>query len=93
MTNAEIRAVLGIGPPAPKIRPFEGIKLDRLVQTCDACPSQWEGEVNGHAIYIRLRHGAFRVDIDGQSVFHDSPRGYDGAMSTDEMLQLTGFVW
>jgi len=33
-----------------------------LVQTCNACPSQWEGRLaDGRSIYIRFRHGELRA--------------------------------
>lgn len=66
------------------------MKIKTLTQTCLACPSQWEGKTKGGKdIYIRYRHGSFRVEIDGEIVLHQSVGdGLDGLMSTDEMLKL-----
>jgi len=38
-------------------RPFAGIMLAKLIQTCDSRPSQWEGETeDGKYVYIRYRN-------------------------------------
>lgn len=38
--------------------------LDRLVQTCDACPSQWDGVTeDDRAVYVRYRWGALTVEV------------------------------
>lgn len=40
------------------------IAIDRIVQTCAACPSQWEGFLtDGRAFYIRFRHGSLYMDV------------------------------
>jgi len=66
-----------------------------LYKTCNACPSQWEGQLeNGHYIYIRYRWGSFRVGI-GETLsdaidnmyFQISIGGpFDGVMSSEDML-------
>ncbi|MFD4660334.1 hypothetical protein ACFWP2_32480 [Kitasatospora sp. NPDC058444] len=36
----------------------EGRKLTRVVQTCSACPSQWDAwTADGQYLYLRYRHG------------------------------------
>lgn len=59
----------------------------RLVQTCGACPEQYDVFRSGmQAGYLRLRHGAFRAsvpDCDGETVYEARPRG-DGIFEPDE---------
>ena len=39
-------------------------KIAKLIQTCAACPSQWEGHLDdGRMVYIRYRHGTLRANI------------------------------
>jgi hypothetical protein len=68
------------------------MQLKSLTKTCDACPAQWEGEtVDGGIFYARYRWGYLYVTVDGENVFElDYGGGYDGSMTTDEMLRLTG---
>lgn len=63
-----------------------------LVQTCSACPSQWEGNTaDGDNLYIRVRHGALSVDIDHKNVFYaDVSDQFDGVMTLDEVLERIG---
>jgi len=84
-------------------RPFAGIKLAKLIQTCDYRPSQWEGETeDGKYVYIHYRNDLFYVKMrDDYSHFdtgeehfrlegvHGDPA--DGSMTTEEMLAITGF--
>jgi hypothetical protein len=84
-------------------RPFAGIKLAKLVQTCDYRPSQWEGETeDGKYVYIRYRNDLFYVkmrdeyDSSGTGEEHFRLEGVhgdlaDGSMTTEEMLAITGF--
>lgn len=62
-----------------------------LKQTCYACPSQWEGTTsNNEDLYIRYRHGFFRVDINGETVFSKELSNQDdGVLDTEEMKELT----
>jgi hypothetical protein len=54
------------------------IQLVSLVQTCSACPDQWEGETaDGRGIYLRHRHGYGYVSI-GPTV--------EAAICSDESL-------
>jgi len=39
-------------------------KVTNIVETCFACPSQWEGKTeDGHTIYIRYRWGHLSVRV------------------------------
>lgn len=76
------------------------VSLSTLVQTCSACPSQWEAKDSlGREIYIRYRWGHLTVrcaETEGTlfanppifSLSHGDP--LDGIMDTSEMVDLTG---
>ena len=61
----------------------------RLIQTCCACPEQYDvfNDATGQQIgYLRLRHGHFRADYPdcgGDTVYESRPRG-DGFFEDDE---------
>lgn len=59
----------------------------KLVQTCGACPEQYDAFHKGEQVgYLRLRHGYFRVDYPdcgGETVFEANPDG-DGVFDADE---------
>jgi hypothetical protein len=67
------------------------ILVREITQTCLACPSQWEGTTfDGREVYVRLRHGTLRIDINGDTVYSThAPRGVDGFMTYAELKQLT----
>lgn len=58
-----------------------------LIQTCGACPEQYDVFQDGRLIgYLRLRHGHFRAhygSIWGPVVYEAQTRG-DGAFEPDE---------
>ena len=58
-----------------------------LVQTCSACPEQYDAFVDGKQVgYLRLRWGYFRVDVPdcgGETIFEAHPRG-DGEFWDEE---------
>ncbi len=58
-----------------------------LVQTCGACPEQYDAFYNGKMVgYLRLRHGYFTVDADrpwGAELYSARPQG-DGCFEWDE---------
>lgn len=58
-----------------------------LVQTCGACPEQYDAFYDGKRVgYLRLRHGSFRVEVPdcgGDTVYSANPKG-DGVFSGDE---------
>lgn len=59
----------------------------RLVKTCSACPEQYDAFLGDVRVgYLRLRHGAFRVDYPdcgGETIYEASPNG-DGCFDDDE---------
>ena len=72
------------------------ISIARIVQTCEACPSQWEGFFDdGRAFYIRFRWGHLRMTVhasdpmstEAESVLHwdDDSEGWNGKMTYDEL--------
>ena len=79
-------------------RATQGVRLTKLIQTCNACPSQWDAWAeDGTYYYIRFRHGYLSVnsgDVDGPEVFcYADDRMADGYMEAQEMLELTGMVF
>lgn len=59
----------------------------QLVQTCGACPEQYDVFLNDKQVgYLRLRHGWFRADAPncgGETVYQSYPVG-DGIFDTQE---------
>lgn len=59
----------------------------RLQLTCGACPEQYDAFLGDLQVgYLRLRHGAFRVDYPecgGETIYEASPKG-DGEFEDDE---------
>jgi hypothetical protein len=75
------------------------LTLKTLRQTCNSCPSQWEGELtNGNFIYIRFRWGnlgyGIGATIDQAVVNYDYGEQigdeFDGNLSQVKMLRLLG---
>ena len=74
----------------------------RLVQTCTACPEQYDvfDDNGGQIGYLRLRHGHFTAQIDGPGgavVYEANPQG-DGIFEPDERDEyltaaLTEIAW
>jgi hypothetical protein len=66
------------------------MKLKNIVQTCYACPSQWNAWTeDGKLVYIRYRYGHFRVDVSGETVYEESiGDGLDGVLSQEQMLAI-----
>jgi hypothetical protein len=58
----------------------------KLVETCGACPEQYDAYINGDKIgYLRLRHGYFYTEYlpTGEKVYEAHPDG-DGIFWTEE---------
>ncbi len=81
------------------------MKVDSIVQTCPACPSQWEGTLDdGRMIYIRYRWGRLSVRVSpeptndiGDAVRGDEihasivgESGWDGSITLDEVKHRVG---
>ena len=49
------------------------IKLSKIVQTCDACPSQWDAVADdGRPVYIRYRWGNLTTGVGKQGETKDA---------------------
>ena len=65
------------------------MKTIKLLQTCGACPEQYDAYIDGESIgYLRLRHGYFYAEYcDTQQksivVFNGNPLG-DGSFDEEE---------
>lgn len=56
----------------------------KLVKTCGGCPEQYDVYYNGKEVgYMRLRHGNFRAEYRGETVYTARPNG-DGVFEYDE---------
>jgi len=56
----------------------------QLDKTCGACPEQYDVYLDGVEVgYMRLRHGFFTVECQGEEVYSASPNG-DGEFEDDE---------
>ena len=61
-----------------------------IVQTCYACPSQWEAKTEDNkAVYIRYRWGCLSIYLDNQLIY-DKTLGseYDGVISFDKVESI-----
>lgn len=61
-------------------------KRVRYVLTCGACPEQYDCYIDGEDTpsgYLRLRHGSFRAEYNGTTVYTASPQG-DGLFESHE---------
>lgn len=80
------------------------ILLAKVVQTCWACPSQWDAWTpDGQYLYLRYRFGVGTVDAYANSdndTWTTAPKGriatfesddpYDGVISLDDFMAATG---
>lgn len=78
-------------------------KVTQLVQTCGACPAQWEARTHGGKyIYIRYRYGCLAVGIgtslmgavdntfNTDALFGEQIGGeYDGSIGLSEVIRHT----
>ena len=85
------------------------MKVNKIIETCGACPSQWEGSLDdGRAIYIRYRHGYLSIRLSeeptddimkavgGKEAFGTGyGDGWDGCMDLATVSKLSGdlFDW
>ena len=76
------------------------MRVTKLVMTCGACPSQWEGETDdGRFVYVRYRHGCLTVSVAKECmgdavradpvcvVYHGNDM--DGSMDEAVLAELT----
>ena len=81
------------------------MKIHNLIQTCELCPSQWEGNLeDGRMVYVRYRWGRLSVmashepsdDVDdaleGEEIFRKclDEEAWDGVLDQDKMLETAG---
>jgi hypothetical protein len=69
--------------------------LGRVVQTCWACPSQWDAwTVDGQYLYLRYRWGVGTVDDEDDRELTRFETGDElgGCMDIDEFLSRSGLL-
>lgn len=65
------------------------INRDTIEITSFACPSQWNAKTfENEYVYIRVRHGYFSLEVNGEKIFDGYPEGVDGVMDTSEMIDF-----
>ena len=72
------------------------IILVRAVQTCGACPSQWDAwDLNGRAWYLRYRHGHGTIGPDPceDTLTFSTGGPLDGVISLEEFCEKAGVAW
>lgn len=63
-----------------------------LRQTCSACPEQYDAFYNGVEVgYLRLRHGYFRAECMGETVYQSQVTG-DGCFVSSERAAYLSFA-
>lgn len=63
-----------------------------LRQTCSACPEQYDAFYNGVEVgYLRLRHGYFRAECMGETVYQSQVTG-DGCFVSSELAAYLSFA-
>ena len=71
------------------------IFVHKLIKTCGACPTQWEGETSdGDDVYIRYRWGYLSVRINNEEIFGvQLSDNLDGYLEYDELKkQINSFM-
>ena len=82
---------------------FERLVIKRLMQTCNACPAQWEGWIEDvRMIYVRFRWGYLSVNISNEPTenVYDAVGGkeifgrqlsdnLDGCLDIDKLIKAT----
>jgi hypothetical protein len=72
------------------------IKVNKIVNTCFACPSQWEGTTTDNQnIYIRYRWGHLSICLrpSGEEIFDlDYGSNWDGVMDYSTLKKLTSGI-
>ena len=72
-------------------------KQIELVQTCLACPEQYDAIYEGSIVgYLRLRHGHFYTEHDGKRVYESNPIGdgiFDSTEREKELKNAKKAIW
>ena len=75
---------------------METIIIKELKQTCDGCPSQWEGKTDdGKYVYIRYRYGwlSFCIgSVYGEVLGLSVGNSMDGCMTEEELATYLGHL-
>lgn len=72
------------------------IILVRAVQTCHACPSQWDAwDADGRYWYLRYRsgRGTMARDYLSDTLSFDTGDGLDGVINLGEFIERIGVTW
>jgi len=75
------------------------MKIKNLIETCGACPSQWEANtLDGRGVYVRYRWGYLSISIstepgqcgvNGPEVYGcQIGEGFDGVISWSEVAPI-----
>lgn len=72
------------------------MRVVKIIRTCFACPSQWEGEFsNGDKLYIRYRWGYLSVRrdsqdaVNGEEIFGEQVGdGLDGVLRYEDLKSI-----
>jgi len=60
--------------------------ITSVVQTCWACPSQWDFMLDDKVGYARFRFGWLSVEVNGKEIIGESVGGeMDGVMSWEDV--------
>ena len=63
------------------------MKVNNIVQTCYACPSQWEGNLeDGRMFYVRYRWGGLTIELSNGPTDNISELFNDGKLIHSETL-------
>jgi hypothetical protein len=69
--------------------------ISRVIQTCFACPSQWDAWTSeGDYLYLRYRWGVGTVDDEGGNELARFSTGdpYGGVIDLDDFARQAGLV-
>jgi len=57
-----------------------------LERTCDSCPTQYEGSIDGYPLYFRMRWGGWRFTVAEKEIaLHRDARGIRGFNREDDL--------
>ena len=76
------------------------MEVENIIQTCCACPSQWEGKLkDGRMFYARYRHGHLTIELSkgvtddvydaiGENIIYSETIGgtYDGVLDQSDLV-------
>jgi hypothetical protein len=63
------------------------IEIENFEMTCSGCPMQWQGDSPHGYVYVRVRHGYWRVCVDGDVVVDgETSDGVDGICDWSDVV-------